>query len=179
MSFHRCKSHFIPSLTVSFYLFVGETYRYRTRWPNGERRGEEEEEEEERRSRARVHQHGRIDPYVCGWMGAHKSERACTVAERHERDTRVATRRHTLPREIRVRGTGKRAAEGVPVLVARSVPSFSFSLSLFFIDVERTCERREDGGSNERLRFLLSTRVDLEQRPRRRRCRRRSTTTTV
>lgn len=31
LSFHRCKSHFIPSLTVSFYLFVGETYRYRTR----------------------------------------------------------------------------------------------------------------------------------------------------
>lgn len=34
LSFHRCKSHFIPSLTVSFYLFVGETYRYRTlSWP--------------------------------------------------------------------------------------------------------------------------------------------------
>jgi len=31
LSFYRCKSHFIPSLTVSFYLFVGETYRYRTR----------------------------------------------------------------------------------------------------------------------------------------------------
>lgn len=31
LSFHRCKSHFIPSLTVLFYLFVGETYRYRTR----------------------------------------------------------------------------------------------------------------------------------------------------
>lgn len=109
-----------------------------------------------------------------GW--AHTDERACTVAERHERDTRVATRRHTLPREIRVRGTQESSRGGTTV---RSVARFPPFLSS--IDVERTCERRVGGGgggSNERLRFLLSTRVDLEQRPRRRR-RRRSTTTTV
>lgn len=38
LSFHRCKSHFIPSLTVLFYLFVGETYRYRSPRPSSVQR---------------------------------------------------------------------------------------------------------------------------------------------
>lgn len=148
LSFHRCKSHFIPSLTVSFYLFVVETYRYRTR---GQRA----------RALARTYTHAYVRkraPLQCRECNEDRRERerACSRVGGHT----CKIERHVFY-NVCARNADEDESGGGEGSAARA-PTW-----LRLLTADRTTRRGEKKRKREgkrkrereRLRFLLSTRA--------------------